>query len=659
MKRLSLIFTFLLSLYFVQAQDMSVQNFYLAEMDLTANTPGTMIEDQNGNVCALIKVETTLDGYTFDVGTLGISEVKRVGGEIWVYVPFGVRKISISHPQLGVIRDYPFPCAIEKGRTYILKLKASYGSRTYDHSRKQKVRIHVYPSDARVELNGMSISVDKSGVCEQELSFGLYEVLVSADKYHMERRDIEVNDPDNVQDFSIGLKKAYGWLDIETSGNEKLFVDDKSMEFRSGSQIDLMSGHYKIRLEKPLYKPYETVVEVKDSAVVHIRPEYAVNHSDLGFVVDNQAQIWIDGRKVADGRWNGKLEYGTHRIECKKDGHRVTQRILEVTPHTVGTITLEAPTPVYGAVYVTSSPLGSDIYVDDEFVGKTPSSVKPLVGTRRITVSHEGYKTETRVIQVSETESSQLDVKLTDIIDVTIKSNPHATLFVDGREVGKTPWKGSLVSGEYAVKLQASRYNPLEKKIKVDEHHSEYTFNLKKRYYYSDNLVLAATATTDLKGLNPGGYLGIYLSNVYLEGYLQYGTNSSEEIYWNDLQTGNEPVTYTYKPTTAGGKVGYGIILGNRVRLTPHAGAGYTKLKGTLVNGYNSTFEPTECSAIDVNGGLKLSIALASVFELSITPEYHYTIHQTDLYKAIHNVSPVVKTWNNGLTISVGLGLFL
>ena len=163
-------------------------------------------------------------------------------------------------------------------------------------------------------------------------------------------------------------------------------------------------------------------------------------------MVDNQAQIWIDGQKVADGRWSGKLEYGTHRIECKKDGHRFTQRILEVTPHTVGTITLEAPTPVYGAVYVTSSPLGSDIYVDDELVGKTPCTVNPLIGTRRITVSHEGYKSETRMIQVSETESSQLDVELTDIIDVTIKSNPYATLFVDGREVGKTPWKGSLLS---------------------------------------------------------------------------------------------------------------------------------------------------------------------------------------------------------------------
>ena len=65
------------------AQNLSVQSFYLAETDLTANTQGTMVHDQNGNLCALIKVETTYDDFTFDVGVLGVCDVRRVGGETW------------------------------------------------------------------------------------------------------------------------------------------------------------------------------------------------------------------------------------------------------------------------------------------------------------------------------------------------------------------------------------------------------------------------------------------------------------------------------------------------------------------------------------------------------------------------------------------------
>ena len=109
----------------------------------------------------------------------------------------------------------------------------------------------------------------------------------------------------------------------------------------------------------------------------------------------------------------------------------------------------------------------------------------------------------------------------------------------------------------------------------------------------------------------------------------------------------------------AGGKVGYGLIVGNRVRLTPYLGAGLKELKGTPASGYNGIPELASTSAVDVNGGLKLSIALSSVFELNITPEYHYTIPWKNLYKELCYISPLVKTWNNGLTISVGLGLFL
>ena len=56
----------LLSPALSSGQVFSVKDFFLAETDLTANTPGTIVKDQNGAVCALIKVETTLDDYAFE-----------------------------------------------------------------------------------------------------------------------------------------------------------------------------------------------------------------------------------------------------------------------------------------------------------------------------------------------------------------------------------------------------------------------------------------------------------------------------------------------------------------------------------------------------------------------------------------------------------------
>ena len=76
MRRLfTLIHIFLFIPAILLGQELSVQSFYLADKDLTANTPGTMVKDQNGEVCALIKVEATQKGFTFDVGVLGVTTI--------------------------------------------------------------------------------------------------------------------------------------------------------------------------------------------------------------------------------------------------------------------------------------------------------------------------------------------------------------------------------------------------------------------------------------------------------------------------------------------------------------------------------------------------------------------------------------------------------
>lgn len=114
--------TFAISVFTVSAQKISIHDFIYAERDLTAITEETQRLDQNGNVCALLKMATTHNGFTFDVGMLGVVDVARVGGEIWVYVPFSVKRISISHQSLGII-DYVFPLSIESGRVYSCKLE--------------------------------------------------------------------------------------------------------------------------------------------------------------------------------------------------------------------------------------------------------------------------------------------------------------------------------------------------------------------------------------------------------------------------------------------------------------------------------------------------------------------------------------------------------
>ena len=125
----------------IVAQNISVASFKLLETDLTANTVGTMMQDQNGEVAALIKVVTTQTGFTFDGGALGIVKTKQTPGEIWVYLPHGAKKITIKHPQYGILRDYYYPISIEAARTYEMIVKQGFERQNIQLSRIMEIPI--------------------------------------------------------------------------------------------------------------------------------------------------------------------------------------------------------------------------------------------------------------------------------------------------------------------------------------------------------------------------------------------------------------------------------------------------------------------------------------------------------------------------------------
>ncbi len=105
-----------------QAQKYAVESFRSLPNDVTAFIDP--VKDLNDEDCALIKVLASGD-FAFST-PLGI--VKRVNktGEIWLYIPKGSKKITLKHPEWGVLRDYKFPMKIDSHITYELRVKEPY-----------------------------------------------------------------------------------------------------------------------------------------------------------------------------------------------------------------------------------------------------------------------------------------------------------------------------------------------------------------------------------------------------------------------------------------------------------------------------------------------------------------------------------------------------
>ena len=112
----------------IKAQDkIQVTSFNRMETDITARVT-TPRKDQNGEVCALIRIVTTIKDLMFEPDALGIAARENKTGEIWLYVPRGARRISIMHDKFGVLRNYFYPDIIDKGTVYEMEIRVNDGS---------------------------------------------------------------------------------------------------------------------------------------------------------------------------------------------------------------------------------------------------------------------------------------------------------------------------------------------------------------------------------------------------------------------------------------------------------------------------------------------------------------------------------------------------
>jgi hypothetical protein len=173
----------------------TVESFARCDLDMDAkiNFP---VEDSDGDKCAIIKVETPYTGFNFDTGVLKVIRTVQRPGEIWVYVPKGVMKLTIGHEK-GVLREYLLPETTAEGVVYSLKLKYIASSAVVD--------INTAPG-ADISIDGKKVG---SGGVVRDLKEGDYVVSVSKAGCETATQVIRVKDGQNitVSIFPVEVRK--------------------------------------------------------------------------------------------------------------------------------------------------------------------------------------------------------------------------------------------------------------------------------------------------------------------------------------------------------------------------------------------------------------------------------------------------------------------
>jgi hypothetical protein len=84
-------------------------------------------------------------------------------------------------------------------------------------------------------------------------------------------------------------------------------------------RIDL--GKHQLRVSKPGFEPHGEVLELTNDTTVSINLQPAVYQGRLRILSPAKAEVYVDGKRVTGGSWEGTLASGSHRVEVHSPGN--------------------------------------------------------------------------------------------------------------------------------------------------------------------------------------------------------------------------------------------------------------------------------------------------------------------------------------------------
>ena len=195
-KSLLLLLFFVLHVFEICAQELTVKSFKLAENDISAQTqPRKDLNDRN---CALVKVQFV--GVISEVEGNVVKPLVSHGNETWVYMPQGSRQLKLLTqsylPVMVTFADYGVE-KLESNRTYVVVITKPISS---VGQQKQTLTIRYTPTSATVLVDNKMVR-GSNGVARITLPVGQHTYIVASDGYESEEGMVKLkaSAPSNLQ----------------------------------------------------------------------------------------------------------------------------------------------------------------------------------------------------------------------------------------------------------------------------------------------------------------------------------------------------------------------------------------------------------------------------------------------------------------------------
>lgn len=256
----------MISLFFAatatEAQNkIQVTSFNRMETDVTARITAPQ-RDQNGEVCALIRIVTTEKDLMFEPDALGIVSRENKPGEIWLYNPRGARRISIMHDKFGVLRNYFYPDIIEKATVYEMEIQIGDGTQqTPANTNTQLIVMRPDPATANIYIDDEKVPTE-NGLFTATMKKGTHTYRVESPMYAPEAGVIDLGSEQKI--MSVTLKPRFGYLEIFSLPEQdaKVFINNELAGQTPYKSDRMPLQEYRIRIEKDFFFPMDSTVTI-------------------------------------------------------------------------------------------------------------------------------------------------------------------------------------------------------------------------------------------------------------------------------------------------------------------------------------------------------------------------------------------------------------
>ena len=308
------------------AQSMKVTSFYFDQMDLTPRRADTKVIDQNGETCALIRIQTTAKGFSFDVGMLGVTKTDdNKVGEVWMYVPRGVKYLTIRHPKYGTLNRYAFPVNIQEGCTYVMEL-ATPGSGHDDADDDDGLTyfsLIVVPANAMVAVDGELKSLDADGSLILRLPRGSHSYSIQAPGYEEQSSTFTLGVETVNREVRLESVMASLTVTCATAGAD-IYVNNQLKSSDSRWTGSLNAGSYLVEARKEGWHSARETVSLaqKESRSLSLPALTARTGAIDVSYKPVKCEVWVDGKMLGTSPnvFKGVM-IGSRKVTLKKDGY--------------------------------------------------------------------------------------------------------------------------------------------------------------------------------------------------------------------------------------------------------------------------------------------------------------------------------------------------